>query len=109
MSGKGAPLGNQNAKRGMWVRDALRKALAHDKGVLERIARKLIEMAKEGNLEAIKELANRLDGRVPKMVGDPDGDPVQHAVTVIIQGFGDSNPPRLSETRGSSNKGRCIG
>ncbi len=90
MAGKGAPLGNHNAKRGSWFREALNKALAKDRPALDRVAIKLIAMAEGGDMEAIRELANRLDGRVPQAIVGEDGGPMQHAITVIIQRFEES-------------------
>ena len=60
----GAPIGNKNAKKGMWWNDALRKAIAHDDGRRLRASiEQLLNMASNGEPWAIKELADRLDGR----------------------------------------------
>lgn len=66
---RGAPLGNQNAKKGKWFREALTEALTNDPLALYEIAVKLISMAKSGDMDAIKELANRIDGRVAVLSG----------------------------------------
>lgn len=66
----GAPLGNKNASnsgRTQW-RDAIRKALAKDKKALERVATRLIKAAKDGDMQAIKELGDRLDGKPTQTV-----------------------------------------
>jgi hypothetical protein len=40
---------------------------------LRKVARRLIDKASEGDVRAIEELANRLDGKVPQaIVGDDD-------------------------------------
>lgn len=51
-----------NRARGKLATDALRKAAADGKA-LGPIAKKLIEMAKKGDLGAIKEFYDRLDGK----------------------------------------------
>jgi hypothetical protein len=41
-----------------------------------------IARCKAGDMQAIKEFADRLDGKVPQaLTGDDDGDPVRHVVT----------------------------
>lgn len=60
----GAPLGNQNARKGKSWLDALRMEIAIDDGVrLQKAACYLLNKASEGDLSAIKELADRLDGK----------------------------------------------
>ena len=63
-------IGNQNAKRGREWRDALRKAWSqYDKGDCERgqalfkIGTKVVEMALDGDMDAIREIGNRSDGK----------------------------------------------
>ena len=51
-------------------RDALRLEINRkDADKLRRVARALIEKAMDGDVSAIKEVADRLDGRVPQLVG----------------------------------------
>ena len=46
------------------------------------IANVHIARCKAGDMQAIKEFADRLDGKVPQaLTGDDDGDPVRHVVT----------------------------
>ena len=60
----GAPLGNQNARKGKSWLDALRAEIAIDDGArLQKAACQLLNKAAEGDLAAIKELADRLDGK----------------------------------------------
>lgn len=60
----GAPLGNQNARKGKSWLDALRLEIAIDDGErLQKAACQLLNKAAEGDLSAIKELADRLDGK----------------------------------------------
>lgn len=60
----GAPIGNKNACKGKVWADALHKAIAQDQGARVRLAaEKLLDEASRGQQWAIKELADRLDGR----------------------------------------------
>ena len=65
-----APAGNQNARRAKELRDALNYALnnfensAVKKGqALRALGNKLVEMGLDGNLAAIKEIGDRIDGK----------------------------------------------
>lgn len=60
----GAPIGNQNAQKGRMWNDALRKAITQDDGRRLRASiEQLLNLASNGEPWAIKELADRLDGR----------------------------------------------
>jgi len=64
----GAPIGNRNAHKGRIWNDALRRVIAQDKGDRLRASiEQLLNLASNGEPWAIKELADRLDGR-PKQV-----------------------------------------
>jgi hypothetical protein len=87
-------LGNQEHKkadhrRTKLFRDALLVELKMADGEVERIQRvaaKLIEQAMDGNVHAIKEIADRIDGRVPtSFVGDEDHPPVRQITKVEIE------------------------
>ena len=85
------PRGQQRDKP---FRDALRMEIA-DAGenfrALRPIAAALLSKASEGDVQAIKELADRLDGKVPQaIVGDDEQDPV--TVRTIVTGV-----PRKSD------------
>jgi hypothetical protein len=59
-----APMGNTNAKKGKIFFDALRKAMAEDDHLrLRKAANRLLDLAAEGEQWAMKELADRLDGK----------------------------------------------
>jgi len=60
----GRPPGSYNRPKpfATLLREAL---LANDMARLRRLVEKLISMAQAGNVDAFKEIANRLDGRVP--------------------------------------------
>jgi hypothetical protein len=90
--------GNANSGRRQEkpFRDALRmeiKAAGEDHKLLREIAAKLIDLARNGDLAAIRELADRSDGKVPQaIVGDDDLDPVT-LVTRIEIIAADGNSP----------------
>ena len=60
----GAPIGNKNAQKGRLWNDVLRRAIAQDDGRrLRASVERLLDLASTGEPWAIKELADRLDGR----------------------------------------------
>ncbi len=71
------PRGQQRDKP---FRDALRLEIAaaqdeEDNRSLRKIARKLLSQASEGDVQAIKEVADRMDGKVPQgIMGGEDGE-----------------------------------
>lgn len=76
----GRPPGSQNKDKPF--RDALRKQIAEMSGdpkKLERIAEKLLATAENGDIAAIKEVADRLDGKVAQALEHTgaDGGPIQ--------------------------------
>ncbi len=58
------------------LREAVNKAVeGEDKTALELIAERVIDEAVKGDMAAVKEIANRLEGRPPASItikGDPD-------------------------------------
>lgn len=90
----GAPVGNQNATKNKLWRDALDKRLReYNKGdskveqywALQAIADKLIEAALEGDMQAIKEIGDRVDGKAVQAIGgDPDAPLLVQAIERII-------------------------
>ena len=61
--GAGPPKSNTNAAYpGMW-RDALRRACAKDRKAMDDIAKALIAAAKAGDVSAMKEFGDRMDGK----------------------------------------------
>jgi hypothetical protein len=95
----GAPAGNKNSSKAnrLWG-DTIRRALAQDKDPdkLRSLAEALIARAADGDLGALKEIGDRLDGKVAQQVylsGGPDGTPVDVDVVTRIEivaphGFG---------------------
>ena len=64
LSMPGAPIGNSNAHKGKTWNDALRRAIASDQGArVLKAAHRLLDDAANGEPWAIKELADRLDGK----------------------------------------------
>lgn len=66
----GAPVGNLNStKKQRAFGDALSRAIAQDDGArLRQAAEKLLDLAASGEQWAVKELADRLDGKSPQGV-----------------------------------------
>jgi hypothetical protein len=61
----GAPLGNQNSSKvnRLWAETIRRAVVQADPEKLRRIADKLLAMAEDGDIQAIKEVGDRLDGK----------------------------------------------
>jgi hypothetical protein len=59
----GAPLGNNNHKKGKPFQDALRRAIAQNPQKIRNIVDKVLDQAEEGEAWAVKEIADRLDGK----------------------------------------------
>lgn len=79
-----APIGSTNRHDGRIWRSAINQALekrgAGDRmAALREIADKLIEQAQAGDMAALKELGDRVDGKPAQAVGqDPDAEPFRH-------------------------------
>lgn len=76
-------------------RDAIRLALARrDKGdekAVERLAGRLVDLAEEGDMQALKEIGDRLDGKAIQAtaITDSDGNDIPIGVDVrIVSGTG---------------------
>jgi hypothetical protein len=67
---------NSGRKQEKPFRDALRIEIAdagEEHQALRKVAKKLLKKAQDGDLQAIKELADRTDGKVPQgITGDGD-------------------------------------
>lgn len=79
----GAPIGNKNAtKNRVWTL-AIQKAVAGrsskaDKlSALVELADKLLDKCAEGDMTALKELGDRLEGRPVQAIANPDGSNLQ--------------------------------
>lgn len=70
-----APEGNTNSSKNnrLWANTIKRALIQSDSDRLRRIAEKLIEKAEEGDLHAMREIGDRLDGKPAQtIVGDED-------------------------------------
>jgi hypothetical protein len=79
----GRPIGSQNKDKPF--RDALRAAIADTDGEfkkLRKVADALVFKANQGDVAAIREIADRLDGKVPQAIVGDDEHP---ALTVTWQ------------------------
>jgi len=104
--GGGQP-GNQNGKLRAEFREAVRRALARDGGTvskgLDKLANKLISCALEGEQWAMKEVADRLDGKAaqtvyvgdaPEAITAPDADALtQRLAAALAHRAGAPTPP----------------
>lgn len=65
-----APKGNRNAAKGKDWESALRRALAQHESrqALTNIALKVVNKALEGDMAAIKEIGDRLDGKAAQSI-----------------------------------------
>lgn len=68
------------------IRDALKAALRQDPERLKRVAEKAWSMAEAGNLAALKEIADRLDGKAVQPISNDDDNPfkVIHRIERLI-------------------------
>ena len=81
-----APKGNQNAKKGRKWREALNDALHDDPEALFRIAKKVVALAEEGDIQSIKEIGDRLDGKpTQRVAGDEDEAPLFPSVIELVK------------------------
>ena len=90
----GAPLGNQNYLKGRRWRDAIDRALAKRTtkagGIeaLDDLAEKLLALADQSDIQALKEIADRLDGKPSQAIdlgSDPDRPVVQKVIREIVR------------------------
>ncbi len=88
-----APEGNTNSKaeNRLWG-NTIRRAVAQDPEKLRRIAEKLLADAEAGDIQAIKEMGDRLDGKATQQteISGPDGQaiPMQTIVNFVTPGAG---------------------
>ena len=84
----GAPLGNKNSIKSnrLWAETIRRAVVQDDAQRLRQIAEALLIKASEGDMTAIKELGDRLDGKAlqeNKLTGDSDEPVIIKIVTGI--------------------------
>lgn len=78
MKTSGAQKGNSNAAKPRVWSDAIRKAVTQGKS-LDTLATKLVKMAQDGDMQAIKEIGDRLEGRAAQSITAT----VESQVTVV--------------------------
>lgn len=82
----GAPKGNTNSSKSnrLWA-DTIRRVVTQGKtDKLRKIAEKLVEMAEKGDMAAIKEVGDRIDGRSVQAI-EGTGDDGAFLVTSITR------------------------
>jgi hypothetical protein len=85
----GAPLGNKNSIKSnrLWAETIRRAVVQDDSQRLRQIAEALLIKASEGDMAAIKELGDRLDGKAlqeNKLTGDSD-QPIEIKIVTGIE------------------------
>lgn len=76
MADAGAPKGNNNYLKGAVFNNALRRAITQDDGArIRKAAEQLLDLAADGVPWAVRELADRTDGKSAQsvlLIGDPE-------------------------------------
>lgn len=85
----GAPVGNKNASKAKTWADAIRRALAQtdprkQRKKLDMVAEALVASALDGDVAAMKEIGDRLDGKPAATLANPDGESFRVEVTQTI-------------------------
>ena len=85
----GAPVGNKNAVNAKLFQDALKRALARSgknvDGGLNKVCDQLVKAAVNGEQWAVKEIADRIDGKPAQSInhGGQEGSPIEVREVVI--------------------------
>jgi len=91
---RGAPLGNTNRTKNMLWSDAIRRAIARaakgprgegNYAMLNKLADALVKKGLKGDVAALKELGDRIDGKAPQAIEGtgPQGE-IIHSVEVVF-------------------------
>jgi hypothetical protein len=96
---RGAPLGNDNGKKGSEFREAVRRALARSAGTvgkgLDKLCDQLIVSASAGEQWAMQMVADRLDGKAaqtvyvgeaPELIEAPSGNELTNRLNRALAG-----------------------
>jgi hypothetical protein len=83
----GAPLGNKNNTKNQYWSDALRKHITQNPKDLASAAQALFNKAKDGDVNAIKEIADRLEGKpIQRVEGSgEDGSFITKMVVQLVE------------------------
>jgi len=73
----GNPEGRRLEQKRSWDAVLRRAALRNDAEALNKVAEALIAKGIEGDVPAIREIGDRLDGKVPQAITGPEGGPLQ--------------------------------
>lgn len=87
-------IGNTNGNKNnrLWA-DTIRRAVVQADGVrLRRIAEALLDKAAEGDIAAIKEMGDRLDGKVTQVIAGP-GENGEHLISDVTISLVKANAP----------------
>lgn len=94
---QGAPTGNQNAKKGKAWAEAIRRAIREKyegedyEAKLAKLARKLVDAADSSDMQALKEIGDRVDGKAHQTL---EAD-VRGNLAEVLAGISSSNNPPL--------------
>jgi hypothetical protein len=84
----GAPLGNTNSNKNnrIWANTIRKLAVQEDYKRIHAIAEKLFEKAQEGDLGAMKEVGDRLDGKAiaTQELTGPDGSNLPSGIGILF-------------------------
>jgi hypothetical protein len=84
----GAPVGNTNSSKNnrIWANTIRKLAVQEDYKRIHAIAEKLFESAQEGDLGAIKEIGDRLDGKsvATQELTGPDGSDLPSGIGILF-------------------------
>ncbi len=90
----GAPIGNTNSSKNnrIWANTIRKLAVQEDYRRIHAIAEKLYEKAAEGDLGAIKEVGDRLDGKAiaTQELTGPDGSNLPSGIGILFVKADDS-------------------
>jgi len=83
-----APLGNKNSTldKRLFAQTIRRIAVQNDGKALREVGEALFVAARGGDVQAAKEIGDRLDGKVPQGIVGPDNGPVQIAEVPWLKG-----------------------
>lgn len=88
-----AAVGNQYAAKARVWSAAIQRALAlrskiEQRDALDSLAEKLLAKCDEGDMVALKELGDRIEGKIPQGIigGDPDDPPIRQSLTLEFIG-----------------------
>ncbi len=83
---RGFQPGNQEGARKRLFHGALQRAIAQDNADrVRKAAERLLDLASEGEPWAVRELADRLDGKPAQVIAGDAENPLQAAIEVVFR------------------------